>query len=355
VPTWIDFKELRRQLRFEDILSHYAIETKRRGERVTALCPLPGHAVRTDGTPRTSSLSINLARNIFQCFGCKASGNALEFACRMEGFDPSNIQQLRTAAVKVAEVFGIDTGRRRQEGTTLRQKKGNDPKPGVSEKSASGPSPVTNAPLNFELKDLDPNHPYLAERRFEPATVAYFGLGYCNRGLMRGRIAIPLHNPAGQLVGYGGRITKDSIIDDENPKYRLPGDRERDGVRFEFRKSLLLYNAHRIRNPVSDLAVVEGFPSTWWLHQCKHPNVVALMGSDCSDEQAKLIVKLVKPDGRVWLMPDGNEAGEHCARSLLERVSPDRFVRWVRLAKDEQPTDLPSHELHRLLNVSQAR
>ncbi len=73
------------------------------------------------------------------------------------------------------------------------------------------------------------------------------------------------------------------------------------------------------------------------------------MGSSCSDEQADLIVSLVKPDGRVWLMPDGNDAGVHCAHSAFERVAPDRFVRWVRLYDNDQPTDFQANELISLL------
>jgi DNA primase len=344
MPSFINFRELRRLLRFEDVLKHYGINVKRRGDRVTAFCPLPGHAPRTDGSPRTASLSIHLGRNIFQCFGCKNSGNAVEFVCRMEGFDPSDTEQFRTAALRVAEIFGIDAGQRSQEDTTPKDKKGGEPKAAHVETSQQ--TPVINAPLNFELKDLDPTHPYLSERGFHPGTIKHFGLGYCNRGLMKGRIAIPLHDPAGQLVGYGGRIIDDSLISDESPKYRLPGDRQRGGVLYQFRKSLLLYNFHRIRVPVADLAVVEGFPSTWWLHQCNLPNVVAVMGSDCSDEQADLIVSITRPEGRVWLMPDGNDAGRRCALSLLERISPHRLVRWICLSHDKQPTDLSNEELH---------
>jgi hypothetical protein len=75
------------------------------------------------------------------------------------------------------------------------------------------------------------------------------------------------------------------------------------------------------------------------------------MGSDCSDAQAEVIVNLVKPDGKVWAIPDGNAAGIRCALSILEKVSPRRFVRWVKLQKDEQPTDIPAVELVTLFDV----
>jgi DNA primase len=342
MQTWINFKELRAKLSFKDVLHHYGIETKVKGDRATAFCPLPGHPARTDGKPRTASLSVNLTRNIFQCFGCKKSGNALEFACRMEGFDPSDTEQFRNAALKVAQVFGIETTRPGQDHAPPQSD--SDPKLFQSATN-SGPTPVVNAVLNFELKDLDSEHPYLPERGFNPETITDFGLGYCNRGLMKGRVAIPLHNNTGRLVGYAGRITKDSMITEECPKYRFPGGRVNKGVTYEFRKSLLLYNLHRVGVGISDLVVVEGFTSTWWLHQCGIPHVVALMGSSCSPEQAKLIVNVTTPKARIWIMPDGNEAGIVCAQSIFEEVAPYRFARWVRLASNEQPTDIPLEKL----------
>jgi hypothetical protein len=74
------------------------------------------------------------------------------------------------------------------------------------------------------------------------------------------------------------------------------------------------------------------------------------MGSSCSPAQGKLIVDLVKPDGTIWLMPDGNEAGVLCAHSVFEEVAPHRCVRWLRLGENEQPTDLSPDELMELLN-----
>ena len=52
-----------------------------------------------------------------------------------------------------------------------------------------------------------------------------------------------------------------------------------------------------------------------------------------------------KPDGEVWIMPDGNNAGVQCAHSAFERVAPHRLVRWVRLYDNDQPTDFQADEL----------
>jgi DNA primase len=117
----------------------------------------------------------------------------------------------------------------------------------------------------------------------------------------------------------------------------------------EFRKSLLLYNAHRIALPVDDLVVVEGFAGVWWIHQAGIANVVGTMGADCSEEQAKIIASLVSETGRVWILTDGDRAGERCALSILVRVGSRRFTRWVRVEAEKQPTGFTPSELHDLL------
>src|SRR2546427_13262108 len=82
--TWIDFKALRSKLDFEQVLRHYGVEVKRKGDQHHGFCPLPNHA----GKKNSPAFSANLERGSFQCFGCGAKGNVLEFAALMEKTDP---------------------------------------------------------------------------------------------------------------------------------------------------------------------------------------------------------------------------------------------------------------------------
>jgi len=335
MSNWIDFKELRANLDFERVLEHFGIEVKRRGDQHHGFCPLPGH----QGKRNSPSFSANLARGIFQCFGCGAKGNVLEFAALMERVDPKNSTAFRDVALRLKERFCPEPGSARQAGKQVKEEQ-----PAGKPVSPEAPA-LINAPLDFELKGLDPKHPYLAGRGFTPETIARFGLGFCSRGLLKDRIAIPLHDHKGRLVGYAGRVVDDKVVSEDNPKYRFPSKREREGKVFEFRKTRFLYNGFRIMAPVDNLIVVEGFTSVWWLDQNGFANTVATMGSDCSERQAKLILDLVMTAGRVWIVPDGDAAGERHAHSLLGQVSSHRFVRWVKLEKDRQPTDLSCGQL----------
>lgn len=338
---WINFKDLRAKLDFEQVLRHYGVEVKRKGDQHQGFCPLPDH----HGKKNSPSFSANLARGIFQCFGCGAKGNVLEFAAMMEKVSLEDGAAFRGVAFQLQERFCPGAGEPPKTGA----------KPHGKERPRSEPpaaSPVVvNAPLDFDLKGLDPRHPYLLSRGFSAETIAHFGLGFCSRGSLKDRVAIPLWDQKGRLVGYAGRVVDDSVIDESNPRYRFPSKRERDGKVFEFRKARLLYNGSGIESPVTDLLVVEGFTSVWWLHQNGFPMVVATMGADCSERQAELIVSVVQPSGRVWIVPDGDAAGERHAEALLRHLAPHRCVRWVKLAKGRQPTDLTVQDLAACLPV----
>lgn len=322
---WVNFRELREKLKFEDVLRHYGVEISRKGEQHQSACPLPGHK----GKDKQRAFSANLTRGIFQCFGCGAKGNVLEFACLMSQLDPSNGDALRKVAIELQTKLFPSSGCSKQQ---------------TSQRSAptrtNSPAVVVNAPLDFELKGLEHNHPYLTGRGFDVNTALTFGFGFCSRGLLKNRIAIPLHDPEGKLIGYAGRTADDALISEAHPKYLFPATRERHGARLEFRKSLFVYNGHRLQAPCEDLIVVQGFTSVWWLHQHGYENVVALMGSECSNEQANLIVSHVAPTGHIWILPDGDDEGVGFAHSLFATVAVRRFTRWVPLKARCTPTDL---------------
>ncbi|MEQ1842983.1 MAG: CHC2 zinc finger domain-containing protein, partial [Verrucomicrobiales bacterium] len=188
MKTWIDFKELRSKLDTETVLTHYSVEIKRKGDQHMGFCPLPGHG----GSRKSPSFSANLSKGIFHCFGCGAKGNLLDFAALMEKIDPTDGAGLRKVALELQEKFCPETGRAPVKKSTPVEK---------AEPQQSELPIVTNAELDFELQGLDVNHPYLLGRGFTAETIARFGLGFCSRGSLKDRVAIPLHDTYGCLIG----------------------------------------------------------------------------------------------------------------------------------------------------------
>ena len=95
--------------------------------------------------------------------------------------------------------------------------------------------------------------------------------------------------------------------------------------------------------------MVEGFFGLFRLWQYGYRNVVALMGWSSSKKQHELLIDLLDINGRLWIMPDGDETGERGAQTILPAIAPHRSVRWARLYDGRQPDDLSLEELKTLL------
>ena len=328
---WVNFKELRAKLRFEEVLRHYKVEIRAKGSQHQGPCPLPNHTVR----PNAPTFSANLDRGIFQCFGCRAKGNVLEFAALMERVNPADGDALRAIAIELQTRF-FPNEKDPQANLAL------DDKPPAESRNM----PVqVNVPMDFELKGLEHGHESLVRRGFTMETMSYFGVGFCSRGMLKDKIAIPLHDAEGRQVGYAGWSVDDSS------RYLFPSRRERNGIVYEFDSSLLVYNAHRVKAPCNDLIVVQGFPSVWWLNQCGFPHSLALIGEGCSEVQAETVTNLLKPSGRLWLLTDGTDEGDKLALIAAGRFARRRFLRWARLDPDVLSTNLSAAELEACFNV----
>ena len=170
-------------------------------------------------------------------------------------------------------------------------------------------------------------------------TVNEFEIGYCTRGMMRGRIAIPIHDQEGILVGYAGRAISAELAK-EKGKYRFPSNEQ------GFYKSHLVFNLHRAKDK-GPLIVVEGFFDCMAVHQAGFENVVALMGSSLSAEQELL---LLGHSDRLALMLDGDEAGTKCKRDIWQRLVRKAYIRDIHLEDGEQPDTIPADRIRELLS-----
>ena len=250
---WVSFDEIRSKVSIEDILNHYALEMRKTRGELKGRCPFPDHE------DQRASFSANCEKNIFQCFGCKKSGNLIDLVAFMEGV------AIREAALLIQEWFQVRSDADSTASHSNRQ----------SQKAAET-TVVENKPLTFQLQ-LDPDHAYLKDRGLKIETASEFGLGYCSRGLMKDRIAIPIHNESADRVAYAGRWPGEPPDDVE--KYVLPPG---------FHKSQVLFNLHRARQLAGkkrELIVVEGFFTVFNFWQAGVYNVVALMGSSLGDKQ----------------------------------------------------------------------
>ncbi len=336
MAKWVDYKAIKSIVRIEDILKHYGVadQLTRKGDNLIGTCPIH------KGTNPTQ-FHVSAVKNNFNCFGdCHGGGNVIDFVAKMENVE------IRQAGMLIQEWFDIKakrpSGEKENSGSVLVTKESEEEPPKKKSAELAKKKKEKNEPLKFTLKNLDQEHQYLKERGLEKETVEFFGVGYCNKGLMKERIAIPIHNSRGELVAYIGRWIGDPP-DEETPKYRLPPG---------FLKSLEVFNLHRVNDEVGEggLILVEGLFDCMKVWQAGYKNVVSLIGSSLSEEQEKLIVDRVGLNGEVFLMFDEDEAGWACRTDVLERLSKKVFVKTIESGKKGmQPDKLTKEEIKKLL------
>lgn len=323
---WVDFAEIRRRVSLEDVMYRfYALEgLTRKGNKVAGPCPVHG-----GDSPR--AFNADLDKNVWFCFSkCKSGGNQIDFVARKER------SSVRDAALQLKAFFLNGSEPAMQPAPSPSRANGNGhrhPRSGDEGHSNALAAEIGNPPIDVKLH-LAADHPHLlSDRGLHPATIEHFGVGYCSRGIMRGTIAIPIHDEQGQLVAYAGRRLKPQAIR-ENGKYVLPK---------KFRKQLVLYNFHRAVPHAADegLILVEGFFSVMSLHQMGLGNVVASMGCDLSDAQANLLAQA----SEVVVLFDGNEAGRLGAKEVQRRLEGRARVRVVTLPHGLEPEDLSPEQL----------
>jgi DNA primase len=267
---YVDFKAVKASVSMLQILDHYGLTErfKRNNDSLSGSCPL-------HNGDNPTQFRVSLSKNCWNCFGqCKRGGNVLDFVALKESVP------LRQAALRISEWFNLSFEAPTTNGKGGTGKETTNPARSQARiKSANGGEDACpNKPLGFQLQNLDAAHPYLKERGLSKEAVTEFGLGYCAKGSMSGRIVIPIHNAEGQLIAYAGRWPGEPT--EGTPKYRLPAG---------FKKAQELFNIHRAiqQPPDVPLVIVEGFFDCIKLWQHGLKRVVALMGTAASSSRDK--------------------------------------------------------------------
>jgi DNA primase len=315
---FVDFKAVKAAVTMEQVLDRYGFldKFKKSGDSLSGPCP-----IHRGSNP--TQFRVSISKNIWNCFSkCQHGGNVLDFIAKMEDVN------IHAAALKAIEWFGLDpdamqTSRDQDESPSEEKEKGESqkthkPKSAPPKPEAKEDSSAPNKSLKFRLDKLVRDHPYLTERGLTLETVIDFGVGYCEKGMMAERIAIPIRNALGEVLAYAGRFPGEPAAD--VPKYKLPPG---------FRKSLELFNIDRaIKEPAENpLVIVEGFFDCMKLHQQGFRKVVALMGSTMSAAQEELIRKHTNDGSHVIVMLDEDDAGRTGRDDIACRLAKFCFIK----------------------------
>lgn len=291
----IDFAMLKRKLSIERVLKEYRMLEHLRNNAGKMYGPCPVHL---GDNPR--AFNADLEKNLWNCFTHCGGGSVIDLIMAIE-----NVNAYEAARMG-CEMLGI----------TVEAVRG-------SEKSKQVCSELS----------LDAEHPYLTERNVDIETAQYFGIGFCSKGKMAGRLAIPIHDEHDRLVAYCGRTTQAL-----EPKYLFPKG---------FPKNRIVYNLNRAKkSSKNEVVIVEGFFDVYALHKAGIESV-AIMGSSMSLDQKRQIVSLEK---RISLMLDGDAVGRKGMERAVRLLQERKPIKAIYLPDPMQPEDLTANYLRRVFS-----
>lgn len=303
------------------------IKVIKAGRNYKAVCPF-----HDDKNP---SLMISKEKQIFKCFVCGASGNAISF---IQKYDKISFFE---AVKEVAKISGYNDERL----TNL-----NQPKVSVnneysdiynclneianfyeislyqSEVGKKGLEYLKNRGLNddvihyfrigYSLDDGENIINYLKAKNFSIKTIERTGIGRINNQTLTirdnnaGRIIFPLISKNDQVLGFSAR----RIVNDDTAKYINTEST------LVFNKGNLLYNLNKAKNEakqVNYVYLVEGFMDVIALYRINVKSAVALMGTALTKDQIKEL-RLLNVEVRICL--DLDNAGQMNTLSVINKL-----------------------------------
>lgn len=323
-----------------DVVSNY-LQLQKKGRRHWGLCPFHNE--------KTPSFTVNPEMNLYYCFGCKASGNIVQFVMEMEKFS------YQEALVSLAKQFNLPPP------PVMEDDPLEDARRDMRERLIEA---TKEAALYYHEQLWLPENSaalaYLHDRGLDDAVIRRFGLGASpddwdsllnylqtkkftleelqqaalvtvkensRYDTFRGRVMFPIINRYGQTIGFGARA-----MGSAQPKYLNSSES------LIFNKRFNVYGINqlkRLRN-LQQLILVEGYLDVITLSQAGISNVIATLGTALTTEQVRLI-KNYAPE--IWVAYDGDEPGQTATLRALDVLQQERVSSRVICFPDGQDPD----------------
>jgi len=368
----MDFKEqVKSSVDIARVIGEYLPLKQQRGSsRYLGLCPFH--------TEKTPSFNVDAAKQFYHCFGCHVGGDVFAFVMEIENIsfyealkllaerngipmpkrdfaDPE--AKLREALFEMHSIAAETFQANLTAGAEARK---------YLEKRGVGGAQIEE----FRLGASDPGGRQLAQKlmpRFSPEQLDQSGLvlkredgsGYFDR--FRGRLMFPIHNEAGEVIGFGGRALRPG----DEPKYLNSAETP------IYRKSHVLYNLHRAKGAIRKqefTVLVEGYMDVIGVYSAGIHNVVAICGTSLTAQQVKIVKRHAS---RIVVGFDSDEAGfkasEKSIALLLDEamqvrvleldggLDPDEYVKQFGAAQYKQKLEKAGAYFHWLADQARKR
>jgi DNA primase len=321
-----DIETLRQQADIVAIVGDYTT-LKRAGRSYKGLCPFH--------TERTPSFTVTPDGNFYHCFGCQASGDIYDFLMRIEGLAfPEAVEALARRSGFALRYEQLSAREQRAIGERSRLVAVTAAARDFFAAQLYGPAgelardylrsrgfgrqEADTFELGFAPNRWEDLSRTLVSQGLDPADLVTVGVSVRTdrgglRDRFRGRLMFPIHDPGGDVIGFGGRILEGFDHGDfDPPKYLNSNETPL------YRKSRVLYGVPQARTEIvraGTVLVCEGYTDVMALHQAGIANAVATCGTAVGVEHLRMIARYTP---RVVLAFDGDAAGVKAAERAWE-------------------------------------
>ncbi|MFJ7491836.1 DNA primase [Streptomyces sp. NPDC097727] len=345
-----DVKAVRDAVPIDAVVSEYLQLRNAGGGNLKGLCPFHDE--------KSPSFQVSPSKGLFHCFGCQEGGDTIAFVMKIDHLSFSETVERLAAKAGITlryEEGGYNPSHQRGERIRLVE--------------------AHKVAAQFYVEQLDSpeaeiGRKFLAERGFDQAAAAHFGVGYSPAGWdhltrylrgkgfsdkelitsglsqdgrrgpidrFRGRLMWPISDTSGDVVGFGARKLRD---DDNGPKYLNTPETA------IYKKSQVLYGIDLAKKDIakaSRAVVVEGYTDVMACHLAGITTAIATCGTAFGGDHIKILRRLLMDNGsaRVIFTFDGDAAGQKAALRAFEDDQKFAAETYIAIAPDNMdPCDL---------------
>ena len=342
--------EVREKARIEDVVGDYVTLRNAGGGSLKGLCPFHDE--------KTASFNVNPSRGFYHCFGCGEGGDVIAFVMKIDGLGFGETVE------RLADKVGVALAR--EDGDSAPERRG----PSRGKLVEAHKVAQEFFAEHLLTPDAVVARQFLAERSFDQAAAAQFGVGFAPRsgnalfrhlrgrgfteeeivvgGLARhngwdafqGRLVWPIRESSGDVIGFGAR----RLFDDD----RMSGKYVNTSETPIYKKNQVLYGIDGARKGLQlthRAVIVEGYTDVMACHLAGVTTAVATCGTAFTADHAKVLRRIMgdfeRSTGEIVFTFDGDAAGQAAAVKVFAGDESFHSPTYVAVAPDGlDPCDL---------------
>lgn len=313
-----------------DVVSEHVV-LRKRGKDFVGLCPFHDE--------KTPSFSVSPGKQMYYCFGCGAGGNAITFLMELgktsfsevvldlarrysvpvQTLEPEQRQELQRQISLREQLYEVMAVATQFYHHALQQHQGQIALDYLQQKRQFNSETIQQFKLGYAPAGWETLYRYLVEqKRYPVQIVEQAGLirqrqskdGYYD--YFRDRIIIPICDPQGRFIGFGGRS-----LGDEQPKYLNSPETD------IFNKGRTLFCLDKAKNEIAKqdrVVVVEGYFDAIALHAAGITHSVASLGTALSIEQVRACLRYSESK-QLILNFDADTAGTQATERAIGAIA----------------------------------